>query len=135
MKKIHVEGDPKLKNTGGKQYSMLVGRYQPFHDGHKWLMNQCLDEGKNVLICIRDIEPDDKNPYTSEEVYNNVSQELSELIGEGRVKVIIIPDIESVNFGRGVGYDIIEHIPPQEVGDISATKIREQLRNEGKLRC
>ena len=135
MKKIHVEGDPKLKNTGGKQYSMLVGRYQPFHDGHKWLMNQCLDEGKNVLICIRDIEPDDKNPYTSEEVYNNVSQELSELIGEGRVKIIIIPDIESVNFGRGVGYDIIEHIPPQEVGDISATKIREQLRNEGKLRC
>ena len=133
MKKIHVEGDPKLKNTGGKQYSMLVGRYQPFHDGHKWLMNQCLDEGKNVLICIRDIEPDDKNPYTSEEVYNNVSQELSELIGEGRVKVIIIPDIESVNFGRGVGYDIIEHIPPQEVGDISATKIREQLRKEGKL--
>ena len=135
MKKIHVEGDPKLKNTGGKQYSMLVGRYQPFHDGHKWLMNQCLEEGKNVLICIRDIEPDDKNPYTSEEVYNNVSQELSELIGEGRVKVIIIPDIESVNFGRGVGYDIIEHIPPQEVSDISATKIREQLRNEGKLRC
>jgi cytidyltransferase-like protein len=133
MKKIHVEGDPKLKNTGGKQYSMLVGRFQPFHDGHKWLMNQSLNEGKNSLICIRDIEPDDKNPYTSEEVYNNVSQELSELIGEGRVKVIIIPDIESVNFGRGVGYDIIEHIPPQEVSDISATKIREQLRNEGKL--
>jgi len=135
MKKIHVEGDPKLKNTGGKQYSMLVGRYQPFHEGHRWLMNQCLDEGKNVLICIRDIEPDDKNPYTSEEVYNNISQELSDLISEGRVKIIIIPDIESVNFGRGVGYDIIEHIPPQEVGDISATKIREQLRNEGKLRC
>ena len=135
MKKIHVEGDPKLKNTGGKQYSMLVGRFQPFHDGHKWLMNQSLNEGKNSLICIRDIEPDDKNPYTSEEVYNNVSQELSELIGEGRVKVIIISDIESVNFGRGVGYDIIEHIPPQEVSDISATKIREQLRNEGKLRC
>jgi cytidyltransferase-like protein len=135
MKKIHVEGDPKLKNTGGKQYSMLVGRFQPFHDGHKWLMNQCLDEGKNVLICIRDIEPDDKNPYTSQEVENRIIGELLDLIQEGRVKVIIIPDIESVNFGRGVGYDIIEHIPPQEVSDISATKIREQLRNEGKLRC
>jgi cytidyltransferase-like protein len=133
MKKIHVEGDPKLKNTGGKQYSMLVGRFQPFHDGHKWLMNQCLDEGKNVLICIRDIEPDDKNPYTSQEVENRIIGELLDLIQEGRVKVIIIPDIESVNFGRGVGYDIIEHIPPQEVSDISATKIREQLRNEGKL--
>jgi cytidyltransferase-like protein len=135
MKKIHVEGDPKLKNTGGKQYSMLVGRFQPFHDGHRWLMNQCLDEGKNVLICIRDIEPDDKNPYTSQEVENKITGALLDLIQEGRVKVIIIPDIESVNFGRGVGYDIIEHIPPQEVGDISATKIREQLRNEGKLRC
>jgi cytidyltransferase-like protein len=135
MKKIHVEGDPKLKNTGGKQYSMLVGRFQPFHDGHKWLMNQCLDEGKNVLICIRDIEPDDKNPYTSQEVENRITGGLLDLIQEGRVKVITIPDIESVNFGRGVGYDIIEHIPPQEVSDISATKIREQLRNEGKLRC
>jgi hypothetical protein len=46
---------------------------------------------------------------------------------------MIIPDIESVNFGRGVGYDIIEHIPPQEVGEISATKIREELKKEGKL--
>tara|TARA_R110000868_G_scaffold4012_16_gene24511 strand:+ start:608 stop:1015 length:408 start_codon:yes stop_codon:yes gene_type:complete len=135
MQKIHVEGDPKLKNTGGKQYSMVVGRFQPFHDGHKWLMNQCLDEGKNVLICIRDIEPDDKNPYTSQEVENRITGELIDLIQEGRVKVMIIPDIESINFGRGVGYDIIEHIPPQEVSDISATKIREQLRNEGKLRC
>jgi cytidyltransferase-like protein len=135
MQKIHVEGDPKLKNTGGKQYSMVVGRFQPFHDGHKWLMNQCLDEGKNVLICIRDIEPDDKNPYTSQEVENRITGALIDLIQEGRVKVMIIPDIESINFGRGVGYDIIEHIPPQEVSDISATKIREQLRNEGKLRC
>ena len=133
MKKIHVEGDPKLKNTGGKQYSMLVGRYQPFHDGHKWLMNQCLEEGKNVLICVRDIEPDEKNPFTSQQVYQNISNELEDLISDGRVKVIVIPDIESINFGRGVGYDIIEHVPPQEVGDISATKIREQMRQEGKL--
>jgi cytidyltransferase-like protein len=133
MKKYHVEGDPKLKNTGGKQYSMVVGRFQPFHDGHKWLVNQCLDEGKNVLICIRDIQPDDKNPFTPQEVESNIRKELWQLIGEERVKVLVIPDIESVNFGRGVGYDIIEHIPPQEVHDISATKIREQMRQEGKL--
>jgi cytidyltransferase-like protein len=133
MKKIHVEGDPKLKNTGGKQYSMLVGRYQPFHEGHRWLMNQCLEEGKNVLICVRDIEPDDKNPFTAQQVYENISLELEELIVDKRVKVMVIPDIESINFGRGVGYDIIEHVPPQEVGDISATKIREQMRQEGKL--
>ena len=133
MKKIHVEGDPKLKNTGGKQYSMVIGRFQPFHDGHKWLVNQCLEDGKNVLIVIRDIIPDEKNPFEASEVKNNIMKELWELIGEERVKVIVIPDIESVNFGRGVGYDIIEHIPPQEVSEISATKIREQLKQEGKL--
>jgi hypothetical protein len=40
---------------------------------------------------------------------------------------MVIPDISSIEFGRGVGYDIIEHIPPTEVGDISATKIRKSL--------
>jgi len=133
MHKIHVEGDPKLKNTGAKQFSMFIGRWQPWHGGHRWLIDQRLNEGKNVLICIRDIAPDDKNPFSATEVENNIKNELTTLIEEERVKVIIIPDIESVNFGRGVGYDIIEHIPPQEVHDISATKIREQMRQEGKL--
>ena len=133
MQKIHVEGDPKLKNTGGKQYSMFVGRFQPFHAGHRWIVDEILNEGKNVLICIRDIEPDDKNPYTSQEVENRIAGELIDLIMDGRVKVMIIPDIESINFGRGVGYDIIEHIPPQEISEISATKIREKMRLGGKL--
>ena len=133
MKKIHVEGDPKLKNTGSKQYAMFIGRWQPWHDGHRWLIDQALNEGKNVLICIRDINPDEKNPYSPQEVESNIKKKLWQLVGDERVKVIIIPDIESVNFGRGVGYDIIEHIPPQEVGEISATKIREQLKQEGKL--
>ncbi len=133
MQKIHVEGDPKLKNNPGKQYSMFIGRWQPWHDGHRWLVDQRLNEGKNVLICIRDIEPDERNPFKAEEVESNIKKELWQLVGQERVKVMIIPDIESVNFGRGVGYDIIEHIPPQEVSDISATKIREQLKEEGKL--
>jgi nicotinamide mononucleotide adenylyltransferase len=133
MQKIHVEGDPKLKNTGEKQYSMFIGRWQPWHAGHRWLIDQRLNEGKNVLICIRDISPNEKNPWSAIEVMGNLYQELADLIEEGRVKVIIIPDVESVNFGRGVGYDIIEHIPSQEVSEISATKIREQLKQEGKL--
>lgn len=133
MEKIHVEGDPKLKNNPGKQYSMFIGRWQPWHSGHRWLIDQRLEQGKNVLILIRDIKPDDKNPFTAQEVHNNILKELWKLVGEERVKVMVIPDIESVNFGRGVGYDIIEHIPPQEVSEISATKIREQLKQEGKL--
>jgi nicotinamide mononucleotide adenylyltransferase len=133
MEKIHIDGDPKLKNNHGKQFSMFIGRWQPWHDGHRWLINQRLEQGKNVLICIRDIEPNEQNPFTPKEVENNLNGQLLDLIQEGRIKVMIIPDIESVNFGRGVGYDIIEHLPPQEVSDISATKIRKKLKQEGKL--
>jgi hypothetical protein len=128
----HATADPKLK-IEGKQYSMFIGRWQPWHPGHRWLIDQRLNEDKNVLICIRDIEPDEKNPWSAIEVMSNLYNELADLIEADRVKVMIIPDIESVNFGRGVGYDIIEHEPPTEVKEISATKIREQLRVEGKL--
>ncbi len=106
---------------------MFIGRWQPWHAGHRWLIDQRLNEGKNVLICVREISIDDKNPYDPAEVKKNVESELKDLIDSNKVKVIIIPDIESVNYGRGVGYDIIEHVPPKKVGEISATKIREKL--------
>ena len=128
----HATADPKLK-IEGKQYSMFIGRWQPWHPGHRWLIDQRLNEDKNVLICIRDIEPDEKNPWYSIEVMSNLYKELADLIAEDRVRVMIIPDIDSVNFGRGVGYDVIEHEPPTDVKEISATKIREQMKLEGKL--
>ena len=113
-----------------KQYSMFIGRWQPWHKGHRWLIDQRLNEGKNVLICVREVSKDDKNPYNPLDVKENVEKKLKELINSKRVKVIIIPDIESVNYGRGVGYDIIEHVPPSDIGEISATKIREKLFNK-----
>ena len=109
------------------KYSMFIGRWQPWHDGHRWLIDQRLKEGKNVLICIREVDPDDKNPYNPLEVKENIEKELKDLITKNTVKVIIIPDIESVNYGRGVGYDIIEHVPPDDIGKISATEIRKKL--------
>jgi cytidyltransferase-like protein len=115
------------------KYSMFIGRWQPWHKGHRWLIDQRLNEGKNVLICIRDVEPNENQPFTPTQVYRNVSTELHHLIEEGRVKVMVIPDIESVNYGRGVGYDIIEHVPPTDIKEVSATKIREQMRKDGKL--
>jgi cytidyltransferase-like protein len=112
---------------------MFIGRWQPWHQGHRWLIDQRLNEGKNVLICIRDVEPNEKQPWTPHEVLMNLSNELEELIQKGRIKIMIIPDIESVNYGRGVGYDVIEHVPPSDIKEISATKIRADLRKEGKL--
>ena len=75
----------------------------------------------------------EKNPFTPEEVKKNIEDVYALLVSSGIMKVMVIPDIESVNFGRGVGYDIIEHIPPTEIGEVSATKIREQMRKDGKL--
>jgi cytidyltransferase-like protein len=129
-KKIHVGSSLPAKDG---QYAMFVGRWQPLHKGHQELFKQAMDEGKNVLICIRDIQPDEKNPFSAEEVQNNIMNFYSTECSEGKVKVLVIPDICSIEFGRGVGYDIIEHEPPTEIGEISATKIREEMRQNGKL--
>ena len=82
------------------KYSMFIGRWQPWHKGHRWLIDQRLNEGKNVLVCIREVSLDDSNPYNPQDVKENIENELSDLIKLNRVKVIIIPDIESVNYGR-----------------------------------
>jgi adenylylsulfate kinase len=129
-KKIHVNSS--LERKYG-QYAMFIGRWQPLHDGHKAMFQKAMQQGKNVLICVRDGEVNEKNPFTSEQVKENIETNYACFFKQGEVKVMIIPDICSVEFGRGVGYDIIEHIPPSEIADISATKIREQLKKEGKL--
>ena len=122
-----------VSSSSGDKYSMFVGRWQPWHEGHRFIIDEQLNEGKKVLLCVRDVPQDEKNPFTTEWVVNNLNEELSELISEGKVKIMIIPDIESINYGRGVGYDIIEHVPPANIADISATKIREKMKTDGLL--
>ena len=127
---VHVKSSLEPKKN---QYAMFIGRWQPLHLGHQALFQEALDKGKNLLICIREGEVNEKNPFTPEEVKKTIEDTYVLLVNSGIVKVMVIPDICSVEFGRGVGYDIIEHIPPTEIGDVSATKIREQMRKEGKL--
>jgi hypothetical protein len=125
---VHVKSSIDKKDS---QFVLFIGRWQSpngVHIGHKSLFQQVLDKGERICIAIRDVEPDEKNPYTSDEVYNNITKEYNDLINEGLVKVIKICDISSVAFGRGVGYDIVEFVPPPEIAEISATKIREQLK-------
>ena len=110
------------------RYSLYVGRFQPFHKGHKWCIDKILSEGKKVCVAVMDIhnvEPE-KNPYKTEDVVLNIETELQNEILTGSVKVISIPPIESVNYGRDVGYDVIEHKPPENIKKISATKIRKK---------
>jgi nicotinamide mononucleotide adenylyltransferase len=115
------------------QYSLFIGRWQPWHSGHRWLIDQRLNEGKKVCIAVRDVEPSEDQPWTADEIIQNVKEQLYFEVTEDKVIIIKIPDIESVNYGRGVGYDIIEHVPPTEIEQVSATKIREQMRKDGKL--
>jgi cytidyltransferase-like protein len=132
MANFQAKADKESSSTE-KKYSVFFGRWQPFHKGHYWLINERLKEGKNVWVAIRDVKPDEKNPWTAHEVMMNLSEELKDLIEEGKIFLSIVPDIESINYGRGVGYDVIEHVPPKEIGEISATSIREQMRKDGKL--
>lgn len=125
----------KKKNHGGnptsnesKKYAIFVGRYQPYHYGHISLIQQKLDQGIPALILVRDIEPDEKNPFTTEQTINMI-QKYHASKGDD-VTVAFIPDIESVNYGRGVGYEINEFTPPKDIGFISATKIRESIENK-----
>ena len=104
---------------------MFVGRWQPFHNGHKWLISQKLDRNIPVLICVRDIEPDERNPFTTRQTVSMIET----VYQDEDVAVMIIPDIESVNYGRGVGYEINEHVPGASVSSVSATSIRNCIQN------
>jgi len=120
------------KNHGGsptankdKKRAIFIGRYQPYHQGHISLIQQKLDEGIPALIMVRDIEADEKNPFTTEQTVSMI-EKYHDAKGDD-VEVMIIPDIESVNYGRGVGYEINEFTPPDGIAFISATKIRESI--------
>ena len=123
--KINHGGEP--TSNPDKKWAIFVGRFQPYHTGHIELINQKLNEGVPALILVRDIAPDEKNPFTTEQTVEMI-EKYHRAKGDD-VKVMIIPDIESVNFGRGVGYEINEFIPPDNIGFVSATKIRESIKS------
>ena len=77
MANIKAKAD-KESSSSEKKYSFFAGRWQPLHKGHLWLINERLKEGYNVWLGIRDVEPDEKNPFTTEqtvemiEIFKNV---------------------------------------------------------------
>ncbi len=116
-----------------KKYALYIGRWQNFHSGHEWLISQQLDKGKNVWVAIRDVEVDENNPKSAQEVLKMLQNEPFFQNNWDKIMVSIIPDIESVNYGRGVGYDVIYHEPPQDISEISGTKIRNgQINPKGE---
>ena len=107
------------------KYSLFIGRYQSFHEGHKALIGKVLEEGKNVLIAVRDTPVDKNNPFGVEQRIEIINHFFRDEISKGRIKVISIPDIEEVCWGRKVGWIPREIRLDEEIELISGTKIRE----------
>jgi phosphopantetheine adenylyltransferase len=115
-----------------KKYALYIGRWQNWHKGHEWLINQQLEKGKNVWVAIRDVAQDENNPKSAQQILSELSQEPFFSQNTDKILLSIIPDIESVNYGRGVGYEVVYHEPPTEVAAISGTKIRNgEIDNAG----
>lgn len=108
-----------------KKYALYIGRWQNWHAGHEWLIRQQLDKGKNVWVAIRDVQVDENNPKTAQEVFQELIKIPFFNDNFDKILLSIIPDIESVNYGRGVGYEVIYHNPPADIESISGTKIRQ----------
>ena len=115
-----------------KKYAMFIGRWQTWHTGHEWLINQQLNKGKNCWVAIRDVQQDENNLKTAQQILKELSNEPFFTNNFDKILLSIIPDIESVNYGRGVGYEVIYHEPPTDVAQISGTAIRNgEMNNDG----
>jgi len=134
--------DPKKPTT------QMLGRWQPWHDGHTALFEKALAETGQVCIMIRDVggivgddasggrtAKQDDNPFDREAVARNIIDGLQAAGYHYHTEYIImnVPNIVDISYGRGVGYTFTEHDLGEKIHDISATKIRAKMREEGKL--
>ena len=125
----------------------MLGRWQPWHDGHTNLFKKCLTLTGQVVIMVRDVYNfdgdagagrtvvQDDNPFGMIQTIEGIENGLREHGYEnGREYLILeVPNIVDISFGRGVGYTFTEHDLGKDIHEISATKIRAQMREEGKL--
>ena len=120
----------------------MLGRWQPWHDGHTALFKKALKKTGQVCIMYRDvggvdagIEGQDDNPFQFDQVKKNIEIALSKHgYEQGKEYVVIkVPNIIDISYGRGVGYSFTEHDLGEEIHKISATNIRKEMRSKGKL--
>mgnify|MGYP001288569742 FL=1 len=131
-----------------KPTTLMLGRWQPWHDGHTELFKRALAETGQVCILTRNVGGilgedagggrtmvQDDNPFDIETVRKNIIAALSEQGYTYRREYIIInvPNIVDISYGRGVGYTFTEHDLGKDIHDISATKIRKEMRLKGEL--
>jgi len=120
----------------------MLGRWQPWHNGHTELFKRALQKTGQVCIMYRDVggvdagvEGQDDNPFQFDQVKKNIEVALSKHgYEQGKEYVVIkVPNIIDISYGRGVGYSFTEHDLGEEIHKISATNIRKEMRTKGKL--
>ena len=120
---------------------LLLGRWQPWHDGHLALFERALAKTGQVVVQVRDVEGSsggdgqDDNPFGWEEICKNIEENLeSDGFQRGvHFEIMLVPNITNITYGRGVGYKFEEEIFEEEISSISATEIRAKLREKGEL--
>ena len=121
---------------------LLLGRWQPWHEGHLALFKRALAKTGQVVIQVRDVkdssggEGQEDNPFSFEQISEDISKKLSKSGYTINVDYIIqlVPNITNITYGRGVGYKIEQESFDSKTESISATNIRKSLRDEGKIK-
>ena len=116
-----------------KPTAQMLGRWQPFHDGHYALFEEIIKKTGQVCILVRDVQGVDDNPFDFENIKSKIVEKLEPKY-KNRYKVLLVPNITNICYGRGVGYKIEEVILSEEIQKISATKIRKEMREKGELK-
>ena len=110
-----------------KETVQMLGRWQPWHDGHRALFERALAKTGQVMIQIRDCQGwQGSNPFAIEQVKKFIRRDLDPLY-QGQYEIQIVPNIVNITYGRDVGYKIEQETFDKTVTDISATNIRKSL--------
>lgn len=115
----------KILKQDKKDIVVFVGRFQPFHQGHKQIIQNELDEGKKVCVVVKFTKTDKDNPYVPKEIKEMIRDEFGD-----KVEVWDLPNFTDFIYGRKVGYNIRQVRLSEDLEKISATKIREGNRDE-----
>ena len=116
-----------------KPTAQMLGRWRRFDEGQYSLFKEMIEKTGQVCIQIRDVQGVDDNPFNFETVKKNIEERLNPEF-QGRFKIMLVPNVTNICYGRGVGYKIEEIVLPEDIQKISATKIRAKMREEGKLK-
>ncbi len=107
--------------------SLIIGRWQPWHKGHRELFKAALDRAERVAIGVRSTHAtDEKNPFTFKEVSKFIDDDLNKEF-TGKYEIIDLPNITNVIYGRDVGYKVEKITFEEGIESISATNIRKSM--------